>query len=256
MKKIYSIGEMSNLFNTSVSKLRYYDDVDLFKAKVRDASSGYRYYGIDQFEELSMILYLKSTGLSLKNIKKLLHDKTPNKIEEGVYRHLTDIKEKIKTYQIIEKRLEKVIDQLDRSSATGFHIKEFKDRRYNLMSLSDLSTESMDLNLRKLSNKQDVFTGRFGMCLSLKEVLAGCIEKNLFLESDEGNRMFPAGKYLVFRYKGRHLDSYSYYKDIYDYALTHHLELEDLVIEVTLINHAYTQTYDDYVTEIQIKIRA
>ena len=41
---MYTINEFSKLSNTSVTTLRYYDEIDLFKPSYTDIFSGYRYY--------------------------------------------------------------------------------------------------------------------------------------------------------------------------------------------------------------------
>ncbi|MBP2664195.1 MAG: MerR: Hg(II)-responsive transcriptional regulator [Firmicutes bacterium] len=66
MKNRFSIGEMSKLHNVPVKTLRYYDDIGLFKPTKVDESSKYRYYSIEQFEQLNTITYLKFSGLPLK----------------------------------------------------------------------------------------------------------------------------------------------------------------------------------------------
>lgn len=60
---------MSKLHNIQL-KLRYYDDIGLFRAIEVNATNGYRYYSTQQFEQLNAIKYLKFLGLSLKEIKK------------------------------------------------------------------------------------------------------------------------------------------------------------------------------------------
>ncbi|WP_276527243.1 MerR family transcriptional regulator [Brevibacillus reuszeri] len=57
---MFLIGEISKLFQMDVRTLRYYDEIDLFKPTHVDERTGYRYYTIEQFEQLNTILYLKA----------------------------------------------------------------------------------------------------------------------------------------------------------------------------------------------------
>ena len=60
MKKFLTISEMAKYAGISRRTLIYYDQIDLFKpAKVGE--NGYRYYGIDQYFELDVILLLKKS---------------------------------------------------------------------------------------------------------------------------------------------------------------------------------------------------
>lgn len=71
MKKFLTISEMAKYAGISRRTLIYYDQIDLFKpAKVGE--NGYRYYGIDQYFELDVILLLKNLDVSLEDIHVFL----------------------------------------------------------------------------------------------------------------------------------------------------------------------------------------
>ena len=56
MKDLFTIGEMSKLFNINIKTLRYYDEIDLFKPIIIDRTNNYRYYSTEQFEQLNTIM--------------------------------------------------------------------------------------------------------------------------------------------------------------------------------------------------------
>ena len=58
---MYTINEFSKLSNTSVTTLRYYDEIDLFKPSYTDIFSGYRYYIEEQIHTISIINKLLPT---------------------------------------------------------------------------------------------------------------------------------------------------------------------------------------------------
>lgn len=66
---LYKIGDFSNISGISIRTLRYYDDIDLFKPKEVDLFTNYRYYTIEQLDDLKLINELKEIGFSLKEIK-------------------------------------------------------------------------------------------------------------------------------------------------------------------------------------------
>ncbi len=66
---LYKIGDFSNVSGISIRTIRYYDDIDLFKPKEVDLFTNYRYYTIEQLDDLKLINELKEIGFSLEEIK-------------------------------------------------------------------------------------------------------------------------------------------------------------------------------------------
>lgn len=64
----YTIGEVSTMLNTSISTLRYYDKEGLLPL-VNRTSGNIRVFNDEDIECLKMIECLKTTGMSLKDIK-------------------------------------------------------------------------------------------------------------------------------------------------------------------------------------------
>lgn len=67
-----TIGQMARLNKVSEQTLRYYDRLGILKPNTVDSKTGYRYYSIKQSARLDMIQYMKSLGMSLKDIAKHL----------------------------------------------------------------------------------------------------------------------------------------------------------------------------------------
>ena len=91
---MYRIGEFSILMGVTIKTLRYYDSINLFKPKVIDKYTGYRYYDDEQIDELSKIIKYKSLGLSLDEIKLI---KNNNGGEQVIKRKIDNL-----TTEIIE----------------------------------------------------------------------------------------------------------------------------------------------------------
>lgn len=66
------VGEFSRLGYVTVRALRLYDDLGLLKPAHVDASTGYRYYSLEQLPRLNRILALKELGLDLEQIRRML----------------------------------------------------------------------------------------------------------------------------------------------------------------------------------------
>ena len=67
---MYTIGQVSEMFNLPISTLRYYDKEGLFPSMQRQ--SGIRQFGETEVEALRVIECLKVSGLEIKEIKKFM----------------------------------------------------------------------------------------------------------------------------------------------------------------------------------------
>ena len=74
----YLTGKMARLHNISKQTLIYYDKIGLFEPFTTSGENGYRYYTLDQFVQLDLILLLKKLGMTLKEIQKLPEPEIPN----------------------------------------------------------------------------------------------------------------------------------------------------------------------------------
>lgn len=67
---MYTIGQISKLFNLPISTLRYYDNEGLFPNLSRIGNI--RKFSANDIEALRLIECLKETGLEIKDIKKFM----------------------------------------------------------------------------------------------------------------------------------------------------------------------------------------
>ena len=63
---MYTIGQVSELFQLPISTLRYYDKEGLFPEIKR--SGGIRHFDTKELEALRLVECLKKTGMEIKNI--------------------------------------------------------------------------------------------------------------------------------------------------------------------------------------------
>ena len=67
---MYTIGQISEMFNIPVSTLRYYDKEGLFPNIKRD--SNIRKFDVSEIETLRMIECLKKSGMEIKDIRRYM----------------------------------------------------------------------------------------------------------------------------------------------------------------------------------------
>jgi DNA-binding transcriptional MerR regulator len=105
----YSIGEISGITGISASTLRYYDKEGLFPALDR-SNGGIRIFTESEIGAIKIIECLKSTGLSIKDIKQYMDwyrdgDASLHKRRDLFYQRLEVVKEQ-------QKILDKTMDMI------------------------------------------------------------------------------------------------------------------------------------------------
>ncbi|WDP90370.1 MAG: MerR family transcriptional regulator [Desulfobacter sp.] len=101
MKIRFQAGEMAQMHQISKQTLIYYDKIGLFRPREVDSATGYRYYHPDQCEDLDIILFLKSLGMTLREIK--------------TYRNQDSIRDRIRLLESQGRTIEKKLDQILRA---------------------------------------------------------------------------------------------------------------------------------------------
>ncbi|WP_343248950.1 MerR family transcriptional regulator [Diplocloster hominis] len=105
---MYTIGQVSTMFQLPVSTLRYYDKEGLFPDIKR--SSGIRKFSEKELEALRVIECLKKSGMEIKDIKKFMEW-----CSEGSRTYPQRLELFLNQKEVVEaeiRRLEKVLDML------------------------------------------------------------------------------------------------------------------------------------------------
>ena len=80
------IRDFARLAEVSMTTLRYYDEIGLFKPVHVDEENGYRFYSIDQLPQFHRILAFKELGLELTQIAEILDQGVSPKELQGMLR--------------------------------------------------------------------------------------------------------------------------------------------------------------------------
>ena len=100
---MYTIGQVSKMFDLSVSALRYYDKEGLFQNLPKEPS-GIRKFNDQSIESIRVIECLKKSGMQIKEIKEFmdwcsLGDATLEKRKEMFYEQRKNILKKMEELQ-------------------------------------------------------------------------------------------------------------------------------------------------------------
>ena len=270
MKDLFTIGEVSKLFNLNIKTLRYYDEIDIFKPIFIDKNNNYRYYSTDQFEQLNTIMYLRALGMSLNAIKFHLTKRSVDNITELLKQQKEVTRIKINQLQNIEHKIENRLKQINyaRQYDKLNIIQEIKFSERNVLLLKQKikTSKDLELSIRDLENRAyknaAIFNGTVGLSISIDNLQVGIFEEYdsifLFTEGEIYNekliKILPEGIYVTIRFNGTHKEAPIYYDKLLKYIKEKKYEIVDDSIEITIIDFALTDKKSEFITEIQILI--
>lgn len=117
---MYRIGEFAKMTGLSITTLRYYDEIDLFKPEEIDIFTSYRYYNVSQIEDIKIINDLKEVGFSLDEIKQYW-----NNFDNQIMLKKKD--ELLKQQDIISEKIKK-LDIMRSQIVSGKIVRNIKER--------------------------------------------------------------------------------------------------------------------------------
>lgn len=104
------IGEFSQLMQVTVKTLRHYEQIGILKPCEVDQWTGYRYYKLEQMQQLQSIRYLKDVGFSLDEIREMMEN---NSLVPGIEQLESKIhacEEELKILLARRERLHQMVD--------------------------------------------------------------------------------------------------------------------------------------------------
>lgn len=268
--QLYSIGEVSKLFHISVSSLRHYEEIGLLKPKYISPDSGYRYYGLEQFEILNNLKYLRTLDMPLGDISNFINNRDIDIIEDKLRQQKEIVQNKINELKRIERKIEhrlSWIEELRGIELGTISVVTLPKTRIVWMNNKLSINEYVDMEepireLDKLSGESVVFLGKVGLGILPENLLMQNTDyyDGIFLILDDediynGNtKLLPSTKAVRLRFNGYHADAKPHYKRMLKYIKENNLKISDFSRETTLIDYGLTNDKDKFVTEICIPI--
>ncbi len=268
------IGDLSRYYNISKQTLIHYDRIGLLHPSAVDDNS-YRYYTFQDVDRLDVILSLKDTGLSLKEIGNYLENPS---LEDSIHL-LKEQNGRLETHisklQQTQRKLNYKISELEYIRQIEFtdeiQLLDKKDRyilyeslQKNLSDLERFPYAMKALNSR--IHKSDYY-------LQYHHTIEGVIiESKVFDNADfltiskififidqfngfENESVLDGGLYVCKQHHGLYEDSYKSYEPMLKFIKDNQLEITGDAIEIPLITSWSVKTESEYITEIQIPVR-
>ena len=270
MNHLIKIGEMARLFGLNIRTLRYYDEIGILKAAYTDEKTGYRYYSIEQFEQLNVIRYFRAQGMSLDTIGEIMEHRDPKKIQNQLKKQHSLVEQQIQELQLRKIRLQNRIDQIERmmdpERLHSLQICELPERPAASINMRLRGDTELEMHLRSLEHKNALapsfFLGKVGLSMSLRDLQNWKLEhyQRLFCLIEPGETekeptyILPAGLWAKWRFRGHHVDAPATYRYILELLREKGLKPVGDAAEFALLDAGLTDNQEEYTTEIQIPV--
>ena len=269
-QELFRIGEVARMFHISVGSLRHYEKLGLIHPEYTDPDSGYRYYGVQQFERLNTIRYLRALDMPLEDIADFLQNKDVGKIQEMLIHQRETVRQKQQKLQIIEHKINTRLDgladalssRLDTITLIHTPPRRITWIRNHLSPKTYLDLETSIRTLQKDQEETLVFLGKVGLGISKEhlESEAYQVYDTVFLLLEPEDRYqgiteeLPGQTCVSIRFCGSHNEAPAYYQKLLAYIREHRLMIDGFSREVTMIDYVLTNYPKQFVTEIQIPV--
>lgn len=269
MNQLFTIGQLSKLFNIKVPTLRYYDEIGLLKPAKVDSETNYRYYSTEQFERLNVIKYFRALNLSIESIKNFFDARDISTLEKLLREQQIRVDQQIQTLQSVNKRISTRLAQVESAEKAILNKVELvnlpKIPVINLRQDYQLG-EDIELPLTAMRQRYDmdklIFLGKIALSMSYNNLMNNSFDRYngilLILEAgDEGEAtaILPEDSYLRIRFHGTHENAADSYKQLIQFCEDHLLTITGDAVETALIDYGITNDYSKYVTEIRVPVR-
>ena len=270
-EELFQIGEVAKLYHVSVGTLRHYEQAGLLKPEYTDPDTGYRYYSVRQFEQLTNIRYLRALGLPLQEIAAYMQNRDADIIAETLRRQKNLVQQKKQELDIIERKIDHRLAQLEEARTAQLDCIQLEQqpalRIVGLRASVEFSGYLwLEHSIRKLEQGQKLplsYIGKVGVGVTAEHLRAGQYDAYdlVFLVLDaedvyEGAvEQLPAGLCATVRFRGSHEKAGGYYAKLMQYLQVHQLKAVGFSREITLIDNCISADPEQYVTEIRIPVQ-
>ncbi len=266
--KLLPIGQFAALHGVNKKTLMWYDEVGLFRPAAVNSQNGYRYYSYQQSQTLETILLLREMGVSVKEIKAFMQERSAASMEKLLGEKIEELDREISHKKAVRETLAKHrrnMQTLLSMDLEEISIVEKKGRRLVTVELSaDTSFEKaveMITDETKKYQLSYLHDASYGSMIAVESLYAGNFEDypSLFIEIPfpirrSGLHVQPAGTYLRAFYRGPWEDMDIRYREILSYAEKQGITFYGFSYEVVL-NENVVEREEDTIVQIEIPVR-
>ncbi|MFT5872337.1 MAG: DNA-binding transcriptional MerR regulator [Clostridium sp.] len=269
MKDTFLIGELAKLFNISTDTLRHYDKIDLLKPNCNVANK-YRFYSIRNFFKLSRILFFKNLDISLQDIKKYMNNKNTNNLMTLLKNKEEEIDVKINKLVNLKNKINTKLELLGniKNEMNIVKIKRLPQRIGVVLDIKDSKNEyelkeSVLKNEKYLKLSSWLIEGQVYTSLSRENMTSGNFNKfKYFIEILSTENIIeldlitiPENEFACVVFLGPYKDIENHYTVLIEWIEENGYEILGDSIEKNIVDYDFSDSENEYVSEIQIPIR-
>ncbi len=263
MKIKFMAGEMARLHGISKQTLLYYDRIGLLKPREKNETTSYRYYTLEQFEELDVILCLKNLGMKLKEIKGYLDKTSVEDRLDQLKGQEAIIQKRLEQLNRTDQRLKAIIAALDTNiTITPFEtgIKRL-NRRYIISEpvLAPFEYYDLEIAIKKIIKlsleRPDTEMGDFMVFVEIGENGDEIFKKVALETRMESTEFIEAGEYAYIYHKGPYETLNRSRSQLYDHARKSGCKVAGATIEKGLLGSFAVASDKEYLIELQVPVK-
>ncbi|MGL5330757.1 MAG: MerR family transcriptional regulator [Peptostreptococcaceae bacterium] len=269
MKAYYKIGEISKIYGIGRDSLMYYEELGILKP-FRD-ENGYRLYSISSIWKLNLIKELRSLNFPMKKIKKYLEERsienTNKMLNEEIDLINSKINELISNKESINKRLDSINEAINETKFDEIKVEYIQKRKGLILNADIERDEDVDFLIQKLQKEyEDRFSilgnNNIGAIYSLESIKNNVYNEFnsvfCFLEEEEKiyNITFEESYYICKSYRGSYKKNKEHINSMINFIKQNNYKIIGEPIEIYKIDIHETGIIDEFITEIQIPVKA
>lgn len=267
-EKYLTTGEFARITGVTKHTLFHYDKIGLFSPEIK-GENNYRYYSIYQLDVFDVIWTLKELDMPLSQIKAYLEHKSPQALLQLLENEETIIDKKLSQLKKTKKWLQGkkyLIRQAVEKDYSLVQVQPCPPQYYISSQVDSNDNLTIALKIGELWDYCEAFdiksTYGIGYLQHRHKIEQGVYDdyRSLYLLLDSPPKkvnsvLKPEGNYLFAYHKGHWDTMKEAYDRLFSYAKEHRLQLGDLFFEDMLLDELTMYGYENYVTQISVKIQ-
>jgi len=261
------ISDVAKHFDISRPTLLYYDQIDLLKPSFRNEKD-YRFYAQQDISKLEIILALKESGLSIKEIKKYMEGEREASSIDILVAQQEKIDQKIMALEKQRAIMEKRINLLKEFASLDLYEGILKDHYPALDIITEaigygplMSYESAKKRLHNKINDKERLSSKFSIWFTLSNGDLSSLKMKYVYDirkdspKTDGMITYPESDFI----RCLHYGSYHHIKEtiekLLDYARENNLVPIGDILFIPLFDYWELKTEDEFVNEILMPVR-
>lgn len=259
-KNYLTTGEFAKLCHTTKYTLFHYCDIHLFEPAYTD-ENGYRYYHVLQYDTFMAISELRAMGMSLKEIREYLAERSPERMAELYKKQEQLIDEKIAELNRIKNHIRSQKEKINRV-IKGLHEYFIETQEQCTLSCSQWITQrddySMTSSIGSLMTDNDDMNSS-GMVCRLEDSLQSenypfCFYVRSSPENTEDIHIKKSGSYLCTYHYGDYEAMGNTFKKLIRYAGGQGIELDNWIYAETIAGDWAVTQPQEYIIKVSVRI--